>query len=897
MYCSAIVTSPHSTADRPGVNDRRRFELTVISIGVFVLLWKMHAFKLPSQIADEQLTRVNALRAGRNQPALIGPQHHLLQSLADWLRPWRWGRGDLLKSSTPTGGDFGAHVWLPDFIKRSLLPKGRLTGWSNDFFGGFPAAAFYFPLPHVFIALLSFLLPYGMAFKLVSVAGICSLPFATYHLGRSAALAAPGPLFMGLAAFIFLLGRNYDLYIYGGSILPTMAGEFSFSISLSLGVFFLAKFVTLLRTGRGKRSTSLVLACTGLSHLLPTLFVVVSALAILGVHTIWERRARAEIGRALRNSMFVFAVAGLLVSWWMVPFAANLAYTNDMGWEKSTRYIEFLFPFLAAKPPPDSQLIAIAFALGAFGLLHAIRSLGRTVRSNRAWLATPATAGDLIGVDSASASGAPAQKVRTHDSFGERFIVAMGLVVVFAGLLFRFSPQHRLWNARILPFWFLSVALLGAYGGALIPKFGVRSKSFIGILSVLIGCGLPLRLLPGWLPVPRESSGLVGFQRAGRTTDTNAMMGWTGHNFAGYEAQPGWPEYRSLMTEAARVGAQSGCGRAMWEHEEVRFNTYGTTLALMLLPYWTKGCIGSMDGIYFESSSTLPVHWITASLVSAPTRAASDGLAEYSGPTNPQRNLPYPTFELSRGVELLRMSGVRYFIAVTDETKRVADSMRTDFAQVGQSGPYVIYRVLRSELVTSASDEPVVVTGVGAAQAAGWLDLAMAQATNPNSYPQLLAASGPASWKRARITIKRLPGVETYGSGVSIVPWERRTVKSVRVSRVRQTNVDISFDVDRVGVPVVVHTSYHPSWTSTDARGPYRIAPNFMVVVPTAKHVRLHYGYGAADRIGWLLTAIGILVGVSLTPGAWPPVRRWRRRRVTSQIRELSTPVENTGEE
>ena len=32
-------------------------------------------------------------------------------------------------------------------------------------------------------------------------------------------------------------------------------------------------------------------------------------------------------------------------------------------------------------------------------------------------------------------------------------------------------------------------------------------------------------------------------------------------------------------------------------------NTYGTSLALELLPYWTDGRIGSMEGLYFESSA------------------------------------------------------------------------------------------------------------------------------------------------------------------------------------------------------------------------------------------------------------------------------------------------------
>ena len=47
----------------------------------------------------------------------------------------------------------------------------------------------------------------------------------------------------------------------------------------------------------------------------------------------------------------------------------------------------------------------------------------------------------------------------------------------------------------------------------------------------------------------------------------------------------------------------------MWEHEE-QHDRYGTPMALMLLPFWTDGCIGSMEGLYFEASATTPYHFL-----------------------------------------------------------------------------------------------------------------------------------------------------------------------------------------------------------------------------------------------------------------------------------------------
>ena len=82
------------------------------------------------------------------------------------------GAGLLLRNSTPTGGDMGAHVWAPDAVRRELLPHGRLIGWSDDWYAGFPVLGFYFPFPTWAITLLSFLMPYNIGFKLITVSGL-----------------------------------------------------------------------------------------------------------------------------------------------------------------------------------------------------------------------------------------------------------------------------------------------------------------------------------------------------------------------------------------------------------------------------------------------------------------------------------------------------------------------------------------------------------------------------------------------------------------------------------------------------------------------------------------------------------------------------------------------------
>src|SRR3954453_22129832 len=64
------------------------------------------------------------------------------------------GLGNLLKDTTPNGGDMGAHVWGPIFLRDHLLPSGHLSGWTPDWYDGFPAYQFYMVLPALMVVIL-----------------------------------------------------------------------------------------------------------------------------------------------------------------------------------------------------------------------------------------------------------------------------------------------------------------------------------------------------------------------------------------------------------------------------------------------------------------------------------------------------------------------------------------------------------------------------------------------------------------------------------------------------------------------------------------------------------------------------------------------------------------------
>ena len=718
------------------------------------------------------------------------------------------GPANVLSSSTPAGGDMGAHVWGPAYLRDHLLPSLRLTGWSPDWYAGFPAYHFYMVVPSLAIALGSFVVPYGVAFKLVAISGVLTLPIACWAFGRLVRLPFPAPPLLAVAGTVFLFDRSFS--IYGGNIASTLAGEFAFSISLSLAIVFLGVVGRGLDDGRHRFAAALLLALVGLCHAIPMFFALAGA-AIWLVMSVVRRS-----GFVLRVWWLISAgVVGMaLTAWWILPFYLRSPHMSDMGWEKKTDFVNQLFqrqnldPQLVDVPPIKWTLV-----LALLGVVLSIILKRR----------------------------------------GGVFLLFMACALAAAFVL---VPQGRLWNARLLGFWFLCLYLLAAVGVAELgrtiatlvtsdpdrPRRSVTiATAVIGALAALVMLALPLRALPNRIGVGPVSVEIGGNRADGRyhwlflsTRDSSFVPSWARWNFTGYEGKPAYPEYHDLMTTMDEVGEVHGCGRAMWEHEE-QHDRYGTPMALMLLPFWTDGCIGSMEGVYFESSGTTPFHFINQDELSW-------------GASNPQRGLPYvpgppDQVQFDRGIRHLQMLGVKYYMAITEQLTEFART-NTSLRQVATSGPWTIFEVTDSALVEPLRDEPVVLTGVKPAQ---WEKAVMPWYIDPERWSVWPAAGGPASWQR-------LPADATP-EAIPTVP--------VAVTDIVVGTDTVSFDVSRTGTPVVVKVSYFPNWKVSGAEGPWRIGPNLMVVVPTSTRVELHYGTTVVEYASWAVS-LGGLVGAVL---------------------------------
>lgn len=754
----------------------------------------------------------------------------------------------IFRNNTPTGGDMGAHVWGPAFLRDHLLNHFRLAGWSMDWYAGLPVYRYYMVVPALFIVGLNLVLPYGIAIKIAAVIGILTLPYCAWLFGRFARFAYPLPEMLAIAATIFLYDESFT--IYGGNIASTMAGEFSFSIALSLSILGFALVARGLETGKYLATGSIVVALSALSHGIVLLFVF-GGVALMLLFWIPQKIDGRRDNTSVVFGVKIIGLAILLSAFWVIPFVTSHAYMTDMKYEprpsgSSDSFWSMYFPL-------STLWDTIIMSLALLGLASQI------VRRHKVgmWMGT-------YGV-----------------------VLAAGVYFARGGL----PVIGLLWNPRILPFFYLLRYFLFAIGIYEVVAFAARVLSLERVarqalsrngsddeaqfaqissartkvsfnLGVLVAFVVATFVVVGFrfqeLPFGSVKTNAAGKSEyvwgpiRGASSNDGFVDGWARWNFTGYEGKSAYGEYHDVVATMKSLGADpsQGCGRAVWENNG-ELNKYGTTMGLMLLPFWTNGCICSMEGLFFEAAGTTPYHFITAAAMSKQS-------------SNPVRELRYDNNDAAKGVAYMRALGVKYFMGFTPEAVTAA-SAQPGLIKVAQSGPWVIFRVTESDVVVPIAVQPVVVSMASGDPRERWLEIGTSWFQHPDEWAALPADAGPQEWQHidAKIDLTRREG-EPGASGrrVDIVTpaqaIEPVALPPVVVSNVEMGQSDVSFSVDKIGVPVLVRVSYFPNWKVDGATGPFRVAPNMMVVIPTSNTVKLHYGSTSLDYMAYLLTFIGI---------------------------------------
>jgi hypothetical protein len=723
--------------------------------------------------------------------------------------------GLILGPNMDVGGDTAAHVVAVDFFIHHVLAHGQLSGWDPEWFGGFPLYVFYFPLPAVLVAIVSGVTTYAVGFKIVTVLGTIFLPLAAYAFGRLAGFARPIPALMAAATvpFLFNFAPSGTAVYYPWNIDGgTIASTLAGEFSFSLALTFAVLFLgVFVYALRTGRYRWLAALLFALTLLCHVIPGLFAGGAAIIIIVARSRRREAA------TLIAVGALGAFIAAFWLLPFAAYLSYSSSMNFGRVGDVYSQLFP---ANGEQAVQWIA------AVGLVVAV------------WRR-------------------------------DRIALALGAVALASVAAFCWLPSGLVYNGRWLPFWYLTTALLAAYAVGELGRTGFAAlghESLNPILTGVFGALVAVGAVALWL-------GVLPFTPS--DTPRNPVDSWAKWNYSGYQAKPGWPEFRRVVAMLERAAVVHGCGRLDYEYSPNTEQVFGSTLVPMSFPLWTNGCIDSAEGLYYESSTSNHFHFLDQAELSLEA-------------SNPVVGLPYRTLDVADGIRHLQLTGVKYFLADSPTVERDAaadpslvavGSTAESASVVDGSAPsptsptkprWVLYLIRDSGLVVPLRYEPIVESGLTKTQ---WqTTTAVTWYQDPSYWPVPIVGQGPATWPHAP-------------PGTLLLPAASRRVAATTVSHIYYGDSTVSFRVSRLGVPILVKVPYFPNWTATGALGPYESTPNLMVVVPQAHDVVLTYGTTAVDWAGRVASGIGVLglvvIGRSPVPdeaepaagGGSPPAR------------------------
>ena len=476
--------------------------------------------------------------------------------------PWHL----VFSNTMVSGGDTGSHNYVA-WYSHEIFPK--LKWWSPDWYAGFPFLYFYPPLLYYLNDILSFIIPFNVAFKIITLLGTLLLPLAVYLCLHLLDFQFPIPSLGAVLSLGYLFLEKFS--IYGGNIPSTLAGEFSYSFGFALFFIFIGLLFRDLKKKDLSFITIIILSLMVLVHPFSVIAAILvgglmflgaiisSTFALLSVNS--ERKkvlseARVLIAKEAKKTFWllikIFGLAFSLTAFWSLPFIALLGYASKMSWTKVIN-LEEIFP---------SSLII-------FELLAGISLIYALIRR-------------------------------------ERRIFLLVYIMIASFIPFLLLNHSSIWNTRFLPFILMTSLMLAAYGlgswfkdlGTLLarrkPNKELRQSLIASFLVILFSLYFLIIYLPATITY-------IPF--------------WLKWNYEGFEKKTSWSEIEQLFVYLKTLPQ----GRIMWEYRG-EYDKFGTPRILENLPIWTDH--STFEGLLIESSISGYFHFINqAETTKTPTAA------------------------------------------------------------------------------------------------------------------------------------------------------------------------------------------------------------------------------------------------------------------------------------
>ena len=213
-----------------------------------------------------------------------------------------------------TTWDMPGHFFASLYIKEYLWPWP--AGWNHLSFAGFPQGYFYPPLFHWIVAALGFIIPIGLAFKILVILSLFAIPFSFFFFAKTLGLKEFDSLLATVCMWLFLVPIKGDI---GGDFYSTFSiGLVTAQFAFPFFFFYLAIIV---KQDSLKKSiiAGILLSIIILSHSFTAVAAILSAL-ILGI----------VLRKKIKYMLLQFIIAIGLSAFWIFPFVHFSEFKEGM---------------------------------------------------------------------------------------------------------------------------------------------------------------------------------------------------------------------------------------------------------------------------------------------------------------------------------------------------------------------------------------------------------------------------------------------------------------------------------------------------------------------------------------------------------------------------------------
>ncbi|MGR3318979.1 MAG: 6-pyruvoyl-tetrahydropterin synthase-related protein [Candidatus Anammoxibacter sp.] len=469
-----------------------------------------------------------------------------------------------MSNTITTGGDTASHYYSAKYLSENLLPQGKVTGWVQGNYCGFPMFLFYFPLPFVIMAFLDLFIPLQIAFKLVTVLGVFALPLCVYYALKFMRYKFPIPIIGAFFALPFLFMEANSMW--GGNIPSTLAGEFNYSLGLSLSILFAGTLYRGITTNRMVIINAFMVFFIGFSHGYTLLFVILmSSFFLITID---------DFVRKLFYLLKVHLLGFCLLAFWLIPLISNTPNTTRYNFIWNIGSIFEVFP----------KILIPFIALAIIGLIIDL------IQKSRAWFGA---ARQNQGEQDSTFNMQHANKC--GDKGFDTRIYYVWFCVAISAILYLIAYRINVVDIRFLPFLQIFLMIAGAIGVYNI----IKRLSYQWIIALIV---VPSVFL--WVD-----------------HNVNYISTWIAWNYEGFEGKSVWPAYSGVNEY---LSGTPNDPRVVYEHSSLH-NAAGTPRAFESLPLFSGR--STLEGLYMQSSITSPFVFYIQSEIS---KQHSAPLPDYS---------------------------------------------------------------------------------------------------------------------------------------------------------------------------------------------------------------------------------------------------------------------------